>query len=137
MRKYTSYTEARAHLKDVLDEAEEGRSALIQRDAKTSTVVLDAARLRDYLAAVVPQRAVVLPEVGAWSVFIPGLPLAAEAGTFPEAITEMVDVLREYAEDWTSRLHGSTNHSKNWGLVQFIALCDDAQLEAWLTGSSA
>ena len=136
MRTYTSYSDARAHLKDVLDAAEAGRSALIQRDSHAS-VVLDASRLRNYLAAVVPQRAEVVAEDGGWSVFIPGLPLAADGSTFPEAVTEMVETLREYAEDWAERLHSSSNHASNWGIVQFISLSTDAQLEDWLTGAAA
>src|SRR5215475_2228092 len=132
---YDSYSEARAHLKDLLDAAERGRVATVRRDS-ASAAVLDAARLRHFLASVVPSRAQVVAEAGGWSVFIPGLPVAADGPTFDEAIDEMVQALREYAQDWQDRLLDAPNHKDNWGLVQLIGLSDDAQLREWLTGGS-
>lgn len=132
---YDSYTEARNKLKDLLDAAENGQFATIRRDA-TTAVVLDAERLRYYLASVVPSRAQVIQEAGGWSVFIPGLSVAADGGTFEEAIAEMVAALREYAEDWQDHLLHAPNHRENWGLVQLISLSSDEQLGKWLTGSS-
>ena len=132
---YDSYSDARAHLKDLLDAAERGRVATVRRDA-TSAAVLDAARLRHFLAAVVPSRAQVVPEVGGWSVFIPGLPVAADGATFDAAIDEMVQALREYADDWQDRLLDAPNHRDHWGLVQLISLSDDDQLRDWLAGSA-
>jgi len=132
---YDSYSDARAHLKDLLDAAERGRVATVRRDA-TSAAVLDAARLRHFLAAVVPSRAQVVSEAGGWSVFIPGLPVAADGATFDAAIDEMVQALREYADDWQDRLLDAPNHRDNWGLVQLISLSDDDQLRDWLAGSA-
>jgi predicted RNase H-like HicB family nuclease len=131
---YDSYTEARSKLKDLLDAAENGQVATIRRDAVTA-VVLDAERLRYYLASVVPSGAQVVQEAGGWSVFIPGLPVAADGGTFEEAISEMVAALREYAEDWQDHLLHAANHREHWGLVQMICLSSDEQLRKWLTGS--
>jgi predicted RNase H-like HicB family nuclease len=51
-----------------------------------------------------------LPEAGGWSVFIPGLPIAADGATFDEAINQMVDGLREYAADWQDHLLDIPNH---------------------------
>lgn len=132
---YDSYSDARAHLKDLLDAAERGRVATVRRDA-ASAAVLDVARLRHFLATVVPSRAQVVPEAGGWSVFIAGLPIAADGATFDEAVDEMVQALREYAEDWQDRLLDAPNHRDNWGLVQLISLSDDDQLREWLAGSS-
>jgi hypothetical protein len=70
-------------------------------------------------------------------VFIPGTPVAADGATFDEAIEEMIDALREYAEDWTDHLRLAPNHRDHWGLVQLVSLCDDGQLTEWLTGTSA
>lgn len=130
---YDSYSEARAHLKDLLDAAERGQVATVRRDS-TSAVVLDAGRLRHFLASVVPSRAQVVAEAGGWSVFIPGLPVAADGPTFDVAVEEMVQALREYALDWQDRLAQAPNHRDNWGLVQLIGLSDDDQLRDWLTG---
>jgi Antitoxin of toxin-antitoxin, RelE / RelB, TA system len=131
---YNSYSDARAHLKDLLDAAERGRVATVRRES-ASAAVLDAARLRRFLAAVVPSRAQVVAEACGWSVFIPGLPVAADGPTFDEAIDEMVATLREYAEDWQDRLLDAPNHRDNWGLVQLISLSDDDQLRDWLAGT--
>jgi hypothetical protein len=69
-------------------------------------------------------------------VFIPGLPVAADGATFDEAVDEMVEALREYAQDWQDRLLHAPNHRENWGLVQLISLSDDGQLREWLAGPS-
>jgi hypothetical protein len=57
----TSYTNARTHLKDLLDAAEKGRVATVRRDART-TAFVDRERLRYFLAAVRPSRAQVVAE---------------------------------------------------------------------------
>lgn len=132
---YDSYTDARAHLKDLLDAAEEGRVATVRRDSATAAVV-DVKRLRHFLASILPSRAQVVPEAGGWSVFIPGLPVAADGASFDEAITEMIDALREYVEDWQQRLLDAPNHRDNWGLGQLISLSDDDQLRDWLVGAA-
>ena len=132
---YDSYTEARAHLKDLLDAAEQGRVATVRRDSAT-TAVVDVERLRYFLASIIPSRAQVVPEAGGWSVLIPGLPVAADGSSFDEAIMEMVDALREYAEDWQQRLLDAPNHRDNWGLVQLISFSDDEQLRDWLVGAA-
>lgn len=132
---YDSYTEARNNLKNLLDAAENGQVATVRRESAT-TAVLDAARLRYFLASVVPSRAQVVQEGDGWSVFIPGLPVAADGATFDAAVDEMVEALREYAQDWQDRLLRAPNHRENWGLVQLISLSDDDQLREWLVGSS-
>jgi predicted RNase H-like HicB family nuclease len=132
---YDTYSDARAHLKDLLDAAERGQVATVRRDSARSAVV-DVARLRHFLAPLIPSRAEVVAEGGGWSVFIPGLPVAADGETFEVAITEMVDALREYAEDWQERLADAPNHRENWGLVQLISLSDDAELRDWLVGAA-
>jgi predicted RNase H-like HicB family nuclease len=132
---YDSYTDARAHLKDLLDAAEKGRVATVRRDSAT-TAVVDVERLRHFLAALIPSRAEVVAEVGGWSVFISGLPVAADGATFDEALDEMVDALREYTDDWQERLVESPNHRENWGLVQLVSLSSDEQLRDWIVGTS-
>ncbi|GGP40922.1 prevent-host-death protein [Saccharothrix coeruleofusca] len=132
---YDSYTEARAHLKDLLDAAEKGRVATVRRGSAT-TAVVDVKRLRHLLTSIVPSRAQVVPEAGGWSVFIPGLPVAADGASFDEAITEMTDALREYAQDWQQRLLDAPNHRDNWGLVQLISFSDDERLRDWLVGAA-
>ncbi|OMH25197.1 prevent-host-death protein [Tersicoccus phoenicis] len=129
---YPNAREGRQHFRDLLDAAEMGVPATVTRDRHTSAV-LDAARLRDHLALVCPSRAQVVAENAGWSVLIPGQPLAADGGTFEEAIDEMVLALRDYAEAWIDRLRTAPNHEQNWGLVQLITLSSDDQLASWLT----
>src|ERR1700677_4318076 len=124
---YDSYTEARNNLKNLLDAAENGQVATVRRDAATA-VVLDAELLRHFLASVVPFRAQVVQEAGGWSVFIPGLPIAADGGTFEEAIAEMADALREYAEDWQDHLLHTSYHGETSTVMHLITLRNDEQL---------
>ncbi|MFC0114749.1 prevent-host-death protein [Kibdelosporangium aridum] len=130
---FDSYTDARTHLKDLLDAAEKGRVATIRRD-HARTAVVDVVRLQHVLVTMNQPRAHVVAEADGWSVFIPGLPISADGASFDEAITEMITSLREYAEDWQERLLETPNHRDNWGLVQLIGLSDDAQLREWLVG---
>ncbi|MEW1718607.1 prevent-host-death protein [Streptomyces sp. NPDC093109] len=131
---YESYTEARTHLKELLDAAGEGRVATVRRDTGRAAVV-DVERLRHYLSLVCPSKAEAVAESGGWSIFLPGLPVSADGATFDEAVQEMVDALREYAEDWQDRLRTAPNHQDGWGLVQLVALSDDQQLADWLVGA--
>ncbi|WP_432834103.1 hypothetical protein [Dactylosporangium sp. CA-092794] len=131
---FDSYSAARAHFKDLLDAARRGRVATVQRETGRAAVV-DADRLRASLVGVLPPPQVVA-EDGGWSVFLPGVPVAADASTFDDAVDEMVLALREYADDWQERLLDAPNHRNNWALVQVIELSDDAQLREWLVGSA-
>lgn len=130
---FPTLSAARAGFKDLLDAAEEGRSATVRRENKVAAVV-DAGRLRSMLTETRPADAQLVAEADGWSIFLPGLPLAADATTFDGALDEMVLVLREYAQDWDDHLLHAPNHANNWGLVQLIALSDDGQLKAWLVG---
>ncbi len=62
--------------------------------------------------------------------------MAADGASFDDAIDEMIDALREYAEDWQDHLLDAPNHRDNWGLVQLISLSDDEQLHDWLVGNA-
>jgi predicted RNase H-like HicB family nuclease len=132
---YESVSEARKHLKNVFDAAGQGRVSTVRRD-DGQVAVVDVGRLRHFLMSVVPSRAEVIAEAGGWSVFIPGLPVAADAESFDEAVAYMVEALREYAEDWQDHLRDAPNHRDNWGLVQLIELSSDSDLRAWLVNGS-
>jgi hypothetical protein len=132
--RFDSYSEGRARLKELLDAAARGQVATVRRDNVTAAVV-DGDRLRRFLATVCPSRAEVVAEDGGWSVFIPGLPVAADGPGLDAAVDEMVEALREYADDWQDRLLDAPNHQENWGLVQLVALSTDEQLREWLVGA--
>lgn len=128
---FNTVTEARKHFRALIDAAETGRPATVRRDNHRAAIV-DADRLRDALAARVPSGAQVVAEGGGWSVFLPGLPIAADSATFDDALDEMVSALREYADDWSDHLLHAPNHADNWVLVQLIELSTDEQLRSWL-----
>lgn len=111
---YETPSDARKHIKDILDAAESGRPASVRRGTHRVAIV-DADRLRYALGLLRPSGAKVVYEAGGWSIFIPGLPIAADGGTFDEVIEEMVDALREHAEDWSDHLLRAPNHAENWG----------------------
>lgn len=128
---FDTLTEARKHIKDLVDAAEDGRPASVRRDARRAAVV-DADRLRHMLGLLRPSNAEAVPEANGWSIFLPGLPIAADGTTFDETLDEIVIVLREYAVDWSDHLRHAPNHADNWGVVQLIELSTDEQLKAWL-----
>lgn len=128
---YRSAREAREHFKEILDAADDGRPATVTRDARRVAAV-DADRLVHFLTRVRPSGAQVVAENGGWSLFIPGLPVAADGATLDEAAAEMIDALRDYAEEWADHLRLAPNHADNWGIVQIVALSSDEQLRDWL-----
>jgi hypothetical protein len=134
---YNSYTEARSHLKDLLDAAEESVPVTVRRDQRVVAVV-DAESLRQLLAHALDGESgpKVVAEAGGWSVFMPNAPVSADGVTLDEALDEMIAALREYVTDWTDHLRHASNHRAQWGLVQMVSLSSDNQLRAWLRGSA-
>jgi predicted RNase H-like HicB family nuclease len=128
---YRSARDAREHFKDILDAADDGRPATVTRDARRVAAV-DADRLVHFLTRVRPSGAEVVAENDGWSIFIPGLPVAADGTTLDEATEAMIDALRDYVEEWADHLRLAPNHAENWGLVQIVALSSDEQLRNWL-----
>ncbi|MGB9112295.1 MAG: type II toxin-antitoxin system prevent-host-death family antitoxin [Acidimicrobiales bacterium] len=133
---FDSFTEARDHLKEVLDAAEEGRPVVVSR-SDTRAAVVDADRLRSLIASQLPSHAQLVAEAEGWSAFLPGIPVAADGATYVEALDELVDALQEYAADWNDHLRHAPNHKGNWALVQLVSLSDDDQLKEWLVSAAA
>lgn len=132
---FVSYSDARTHLKDLLDAADEGRAATVAREDRRIAVV-QVEQLRSLLSAAVPAP-VAVPENGGWSLIMPGLPVAADGVDLDEALDELIIALREYSEDWNVRLRLAPNHRANWRLVQLVDLSNDDQLRAWIVGTEA
>jgi hypothetical protein len=127
---FDSVTQAREHIKDLLDAAVAGHHAGLRRDRQHFAVV-EADRLRQSLAGPARQ-AQVVAEADGWSIFIPGTPIAADGNSFEQALAETVEALREYAVDWTDHLSTVANHVSNWGLVQLVELSSDEEFADWL-----
>jgi predicted RNase H-like HicB family nuclease len=132
---YEGMGAARKGLQSILDSAEAGMPVRVRRH-QNRVAVVDADRLRHLLTSL-GSRAEIVSEDGAWSLFFPGLPIAAEGDSVEEAVDDAVLALREYAEDWVDRLHVAPNHTDNWGLVQLVSLSTDQQLRDWLLGFAA
>lgn len=92
------------------------------------------------LSAVYPDgcagvRAQVVPDDRGWSIFIPGLPLAADGASLDAVLDEMILALREYAEDWRDGLREAPNHERAKDVVGMVGRAGDAELREWLVGS--
>ncbi len=133
LRHFDSFTEARSKLRSVLDAAHEGVVTTVVRD-KERFVVLTADARSAELRRLLPADAVVVAEGGGWAAFLPGVPVHGDAESFDGAIDDLIDALREYAEDWNERLHAAPNHAGHRSLVELVELSDDDQLREWLIG---
>lgn len=130
-RHFGSYTAARTHLRTLLDTAHTGRVTTMTREHETYSVV-DAEVLRRQLDRLQPSGAAVVAEGGGWVAFLPGLPIHGDGDTLDEALDDLIDALRDYAEDWNDRLLEAPNHRNNWSLVQLVELSTDEQLRDWV-----
>ena len=130
---YDRFTDARTHLKELLDAAEEGRPAAVVRQDR-STVLVDRQRFVRYLMALNAGRVELVPDGDSWLAVVADSPIAAEGDDAADAIDELIEALREYAEDWSARLRLASNHEQNWGLVQLVDHSSDDELRAWIIG---
>ncbi|HEX9088859.1 MAG TPA: hypothetical protein VF867_15180 [Arthrobacter sp.] len=135
-RRVLGFTEARNSFKTILDTSDRGGLTIVQRGSSSASVV-NTTRLLQYMFRNTPANVQVVNEDGAWAMFMPGLPIAAEGATLDEATADLIDALREYAEDWEDHLQAAPNHSGNWAFVQIIDSSTDEQLAKWLTGSNS
>jgi len=130
---YERFTDARTHLKELLDAAEEGRPAAVVRQDR-STALVDRQRFVRYLMALNAGRVELVPDGDAWLAIIAGTPIAAEGDDAADAIDELIDAVRDYAADWSARLRLAPNHEQNWGLVQLVDHSSDDELRVWMLG---
>lgn len=128
---FASFTEARAHLKEVLDATAQGRTVTVQRGGQLS-VVVPVDRLRAHLFRAVSPRVSVTREGDRTIVLMTGRPFVSEGTDVASALADLALSLREYAEDWELRLSRAPNHAGNWDLVQLVKLSTDEQLVEWL-----
>lgn len=97
-------------------------------------MVMDGGDLRESLAGSIRAGTEVAVEQGVWVGALPGLPIAAEGDDLEDLTAELVQALREYADDWNNRLSHYVNHRQNRLLVQLVQLSTDEQLAEWLSG---
>jgi antitoxin (DNA-binding transcriptional repressor) of toxin-antitoxin stability system len=128
---YPTYSGARAHFRELLDATAAGRTVTVARDGQLSAV-LPVDRLRGYFFRTVSPRVSVFAENGTVVAVMEDRPFAAEGASVDAALDDLIVVLREYAEDWESRLRHAPNHQDAWALVQLVRLSTDDELRAWL-----
>lgn len=127
---YPTYSSARTHFKDVLDASESGRSVTVSRDGQVS-VVMQAEHLRKFFSRTVSPRVELATEDGRVIALMSGRPFVSEGATVDDALADLLDSLREYAEDWETRLQHAPNHRDNWALVQLVKLSSNEELLEW------
>lgn len=127
---YGSYTDARTHLKEVLDATAHGRTVTVRRDEQVSAVV-PAEKLREFLFTTVSPHIEIFKENGAVVVLMRGRPFVSEGADVETALADLALSLREYAADWEDRLQYAPNHASAWALVQLVKLSTDEQLVDW------
>jgi hypothetical protein len=111
---------ARDHIKDVLDAAEAGGTAIITRDRPVAAV--DAEVLAELLAAQAPFNilsSTTEDEVAFW--LADGL-VHGVGHDIVQATDDFLDALIDYAKSWFEDLRGAPNHAHNKLLVLRIAL---------------
>ena len=133
--KYAKFDEARAHLKDLLDAAAVGRAAVIERSART-TAFVDRDLLVEQLRRLLASDFQLVPDGDRWLATVAGTPVAGEGDSAAESVDDLIDALRDYADDWGDRLRHAPNHRSAWPLVQLVELSGDDELHAWIVGAT-
>ncbi len=134
---FLTYSETRRRLREVLDAAEAGQAAGIERRG-SQVALVERDRLHGLLAESWRLgRPEAVAEAGGWSVFLPGTPIAADGADMDEALEEFTGALREYSEDWDERLRLAPNHEHMWPLVLFVSMSSDAEIASWVRGGQS
>lgn len=132
---YLTYTHHRRTMSAGTTGSQEGSHDNYPPLRQERFVVVAADTLGAELRRLLPSRAIVVAEGGGWSAILPGVPAHGDADSFDAAIDDLIDALRNYAEDWNGRLFRAPNHAQHRSLVELVELSGDAQLREWLVGS--
>ncbi|MFN3003266.1 prevent-host-death protein [Mycolicibacterium wolinskyi] len=119
---------------NLLNLAEAGGVAIVEeRGSRPATALVELGRLRHMLARLIePHMAVASSEDGRWCIRLPGLPVLGEGASFDEASADLIEAMREYADDWADHLHAAPNHEANEYFAHFVKLSNDEQLREWI-----
>lgn len=125
---------ARENFRQVLDSAQDAHPSTVIRNGHEFAVV-DKTPLLHFLKESTRPTARVTVEDDAYVITLEGLPFASEANSLDEAISLLLEDLREYGQDWARVYQNAPNHVNNWGLVSVINMVNDTDLRAWIIGS--
>ncbi len=117
---YEGVAEARAGFKDLLDAASAGKPVGVRRD-QGRFLVVDADRMRQFLASVGPRPQIVAENDG-WSLFFPGLPNRGQPQPQDPALpVEIAGLLVTKVRLTQSEVAAMTKHEAIARLNQFWA----------------
>lgn len=130
--RFETVAEARRGFKGMLDMAESGAATTLRRGNEVFAV-MSVEALRPALLAAVGTAPKVVFENDGVGIVLPGMPFASEGDSVDDAALDLIDALREYAEDWPQLRH-APNHRRMQTLVALVEISTDEELAAWLTG---
>lgn len=99
---------ARSGFKELIDAAHSGGAGVVHRAGEAYAVV-PVELIRERLLPALGTTPEIFREDDGVGLILTGMPFAAEGSTLDEAAADMVDALREYAQDWP-RLSQTPNH---------------------------
>jgi hypothetical protein len=118
------FSEARAHLSTLVNDAEKGVVSVVTRRGSRPVVVVDLFREAELLARAFPFAPQVIPsEEGVW-IWVPELAVGGEGEDLPEAEQATVAAVLDYAAAWCDGLGAAPNHAHRWGWVARVQLAD-------------
>lgn len=134
--RFDTVSEARAHMREVIDAAHERIPVRIRRGSRRVVVVDEEL----FIELVSKTSAVPVPQVyeenDGWTVVLPGTPIAADSTDFNECVDDFVDVLQDYAADWISdvELRTARSHRGNAALVALVDSLTHEEMRSWVLG---
>lgn len=133
---FSRITDARDRFKDMYDSAEAHLPAVVQRDNDAPVAVVRRDDLARALRALCPLDPVVQVQPdGTVSMWLPDLPVHAQADSWEAAEVALVAALRDYAELWAEDLRRYPNHEDAWGVANLSLLLTDDELRTHLFGA--
>ena len=112
--------EARDHLSELMDRAENGGVAVVRR--RSPMVLVEREVLDSALATQFPFDVKASVTEGQTALWMDGLPVHGIGDSYDAAEDDFLDALVEYAEDWMEELRFAPNHRENRPLVDRVLM---------------
>ena len=130
-------TEARANWSQFVNAAESGEWQLISKYSQR-VVAVRAQDLLSLLSVCYSFHPEVLIEDEGYAIWLPELEIYGQGASLEEAIADLLESAREYADEWEDELRHAPNHRDRAGWVRRIQLAgDDTSLCEVLLGSES
>jgi Antitoxin of toxin-antitoxin, RelE / RelB, TA system len=123
-RRRYRFSEARAHLSTLVDDAEKGVVSVVNRRGSRPVVVVDLVREAELLARAFQFAPEVISTEEGISIWVPELAVGGEGRDLAEAEQATVAVVLDYAAAWCEGLGAAPNHAHRWGWVVRVQLAD-------------